>query len=152
MLNAKLQSEYATCLRVKLGAVIVRSNAILGQGCNAAPEGTKNCIEIGTCLRKQMKIPAGQRYEICRSVHAEQNAILNVNCSLYDSAMYIYGSKDGKPINAFPCFICKKMIMNSGITKVYSNNANNEIILNYVEDWRKEWREKDMLEMSDNYE
>jgi dCMP deaminase len=99
----------STCLRRNIGAVIVRDNIIVSTGFNGAPRGLPHCTEIG-CLRDELKIPSGTRHEICRGVHAEQNAIIRGDPLRMEGAtMYV---------NAKPCKICAKMIANSGIKKV----------------------------------
>jgi dCMP deaminase len=99
----------STCIRRNIGAVIVRDNIIVSTGFNGAPRGMPHCTEIG-CLRDELKIPSGTRHEVCRGVHAEQNAIIRGDPLRMDGAtMYV---------NAKPCKICAKMIANSGISKV----------------------------------
>lgn len=99
----------STCLRRNIGAVIVKDNIIVSTGFNGAPRGLPHCIEIG-CLRDELKIPSGTMHEICRGVHAEQNAIIRGDPLRMDGAT-LY-------VNAKPCKICAKMIANSGIKKV----------------------------------
>jgi dCMP deaminase len=101
----------STCLRRQVGAVIVKDRRILASGYNGAPMGTKHCEEIG-CLRDKLNIPSGQRHEICRAAHAEQNAIVQAAFSgtcIQDSDMYI---------TTQPCSICAKLIINSGIKRI----------------------------------
>jgi dCMP deaminase len=101
----------STCLRRQVGAVIVKDRRILASGYNGAPMGTKHCEEIG-CLRDKLNIPSGQRHEICRAAHAEQNAIVQAAFSgtcIKDSDMYI---------TTQPCSICAKLIINSGIKRI----------------------------------
>lgn len=103
----------STCLRRKVGAIIVKDKRILTTGYNGAPMGVRNCLEIGSCLRQQLGIPSGQRHEICRGLHAEQNAILQAayhGVSIRDSVIYT---------TTQPCVMCAKMIINSGIRKIY---------------------------------
>ena len=103
----------STCLRRKVGAIIVKDKRILTTGYNGAPMGIKNCLDRGTCLREELKVPSGQRHEICRALHAEQNAIIQAayhGVSIKDSVMYC---------TTQPCVLCSKMIINSGIKKVY---------------------------------
>ena len=117
---AKEVSTRSTCFRRAIGAIIVRDDQIISAGYVGAPRKTKDSLEHGFCLRDRLGIPHGQRYELCRSVHAEQNAIINAarsGVSLLGGDMYIYGSAPGSatPINAFPCYICKKMLVNCGL-------------------------------------
>jgi len=103
----------STCLRRKIGAIIVKDKRILTTGYNGAPKNVKSCLEIGSCLREELGIPSGQRHEICRALHAEQNAIIQ--------AAYHGVNVNGSVIysNTQPCVMCAKMIINSGIVKVY---------------------------------
>jgi dCMP deaminase len=103
----------STCLRRKVGAIIVKNKRILTTGYNGAPMGVRNCLEIGTCLREELGIPSGERHEICRGLHAEQNAILQAayhGVQIKDSAIYTTNH---------PCVMCAKMIINCGIRKIY---------------------------------
>ncbi len=103
----------STCLRRKVGAIIVKDKRILTTGYNGAPKGVKNCLERGKCLREELGIPSGQRHEMCRGLHAEQNAIIQAayhGVSIKDSVVYS---------NTQPCVQCAKMIINSGIRKIY---------------------------------
>lgn len=101
----------STCLRRKVGAAIVKDNRILATGYNGAPAGLTHCLEIG-CLREQMGIPSGQRHELCRALHAEQNAIIQAavhGTAIQGSIIYVTNQ---------PCVMCCKMIVNAGIKKV----------------------------------
>ncbi len=103
----------STCLRRKVGAIIVKDKRILTTGYNGAPMGVKNCLDRGKCLREELGIPSGQRHEICRGLHAEQNAIIQAayhGVIIKDSAIYTTNQ---------PCVQCAKMIINSGIKKIY---------------------------------
>ena len=105
----------STCFRRSIGAIIVRDDQIVSTGYVGAPRKTRDSLDHGFCLRDRLGIPHGQRYELCRSVHAEQNAIINAaraGVSLLGGDMYIYGvaPDSGEPIDAFPCFICKKSL------------------------------------------
>lgn len=107
----ELVKTRSTCLRRQVGAIIVKDRRILASGYNGSPMGTKHCEEIG-CLRDKLNIPSGQRHEICRAAHAEQNAIVQAaysGTSIKDSDMYI---------TTQPCSICAKLIINSGIKKI----------------------------------
>ena len=113
MAIAKLVSSRSTCLRRKVGAVIVKDKKILSTGYNGAPKGLPHCLDIG-CLREKLKIPSGERQELCRGLHAEQNAILqaasNSRIPLEGSVIYV---------TCQPCITCAKMIINAGIKKIY---------------------------------
>lgn len=108
---AKLVAKRATCLRRSVGAVLVKDKRILATGYNGAPSGLKHCADIG-CLRQQLKIPSGERHELCRALHAEQNALIQAS---------LYGiSVKGSTIYATcqPCVICAKMLINAGIKEI----------------------------------
>ncbi|MEN6312194.1 MAG: hypothetical protein ABFD80_11735, partial [Acidobacteriota bacterium] len=100
--------------------------------------------------------PHGQRYELCRSVHAEQNAIINAaraGVSLLGGDMYIYGSApaDAKPIDAFPCFICKKMIINAGLNRVVCSTEDGRSRVFTIVDWIRDWQERDIVDDEHQY-
>ncbi len=103
----------STCLRRKVGAIIVKDKRILTTGYNGAPKGVKNCLEIGACLREELAVAAGQRHEICRGLHAEQNALLQgAYHGVQIKGGVIYSTTQ-------PCVMCAKMIINSGIDTIY---------------------------------
>lgn len=107
---ALLVAERSTCRRHHVGAIIVRNKRILTTGYNGAPSGTKDCLQLG-CLRNKLKIPSGFRHEICRAIHAEQNAIIQAGLhgiTIKDATIYCTHS---------PCILCAKMIANAGITR-----------------------------------
>jgi len=108
---ARLVSKRTTCLRRSVGAVLVKDKKILATGYNGAPSGLKHCIDIG-CLREKLKIPSGERHELCRGLHAEQNVLLQAalyGVSTRGSTIYITNQ---------PCIICAKMLINAGIKEV----------------------------------
>ena len=108
---ARIVSKRSTCLRRKVGALIVKDRRILATGYNGTPSGIRHCAEVG-CLRAKLKIPSGQRHELCRGLHAEQNVLLQAalyGISLRDSSLYITNQ---------PCIICAKMIINAGVREV----------------------------------
>lgn len=146
----------STCWRRSIGAIIIRDDQIISTGYVGAPRKTKSSLEHGFCLRDKLKIPHGQRYELCRSVHAEQNAIINAaraGVSLLGGDMYIYGSTFGKneTIDAFPCFICKKMIINAGLNRIICSTADGKMKIFRLSDWTKDWQENDILDDSHQY-
>ncbi len=109
---AELAAKRSTCLRRNVGAVIVKDNHAVATGYNGAPKGLKHCGEIGGCLREQLKVPSGQRHELCRALHAEQNAIIQAAAmghSVEGGTIYITHQ---------PCAICSKMIINAGIRRI----------------------------------
>ncbi len=128
----------STCLRRKYGAIIVKADEILSTGYNGSPRGRKNCSDMGHCTREQLNIPAGQRYELCRSVHAEQNAI--ISCSRRDmlgSTLYLVGrdAKTGELIPASPCSLCRRFILNAGIEKIVCRISETQCEIVNVTDW-----------------
>lgn len=110
---ALLAAKRSTCMRRQVGAIIVRDKNILATGYNGAPSGTAHCEEIGCCLREQQAVPSGQRHEICRAAHAEQNAICQAakhGVSIDRATMYC---------TTMPCVICAKMMINTGVNTIY---------------------------------
>lgn len=108
---AHLVAKRSTCLRRSVGAVLVKDKRILATGYNGAPSGLKHCVDIG-CLRQKLKIPSGERHELCRALHAEQNALIQAS---------LYGvSVKGSTLYATnqPCVICAKMLINAGIKEI----------------------------------
>ena len=153
---AKEVARRSTCFRRSIGAIIVRNDQIISTGYVGAPRKTRDSLEHGFCLRDRLNIPHGQRYELCRSVHAEQNAIINAaraGVSLLGGDMYIFGSstESGAAISAFPCFICKKMIINAGLNRVICSTADGKHMVFTAEDWTKAWREGDILDDTHQY-
>jgi dCMP deaminase len=107
-----LVAKRSTCLRRSVGAIIVKDKRILSTGYNGAPSGVRHCLEIG-CLREKMKVASGERHELCRGIHAEQNAIIQAafhGVSIRGASLYCTN---------LPCSICAKMIINAGIKKIY---------------------------------
>ncbi len=153
---AKEVARRSTCFRRSIGAIIVRNDQIISTGYVGAPRKTRDSVEHGFCLRDRLGIPHGQRYELCRSVHAEQNAIINAaraGVSLLGGDMYIFGSDaaSGAAIDAFPCFICKKMIINAGLNRIICSTADAKHMVFTVEGWAKAWREGDILDDTHQY-
>lgn len=149
---AQVVSNRSTCLKVSIGAIIVKDDQIIASGYVGAPRKTKSSIEHNFCLRQRLNIPSGQQYELCRSVHAEQNAIINAaraGVSLLGGDMFIFGSQKptNEVINAFPCFICKKMIINAGINKIITSAKDPapKFYTFYAEEWIKEWQKNDII-------
>ncbi len=109
----KTVASRSTCLRRKVGAIIVKDKRILTTGYNGAPRGVKSCLEIGRCLREELQVPSGQRHEICRALHAEQNSIIQAAYhGVQIAGSSIYSTTQ-------PCVLCAKMIINAGIQKIY---------------------------------
>lgn len=128
--SCKASATESTCLRRRFGAIIVNpeTRAVLYQGYNGAPMGREDCLCKEWCLRKELNVHPGQRYELCCSVHAEQNALLKAGFNGANGMhMYLYGEEveTGIPVTApLPCFLCTKMILNSGITQVFTWTGN----------------------------
>ena len=121
---AEAVSKRSTCLRRQYGAVIVNHDEIVATGYNGAPRGQVNCCDVGECWRETNHIPHGEQYEKCLAVHAEQNAIISApRDKLLGATLYLYGSENGKTINAFPCKICQRLIDNAGIICVVSSRG-----------------------------
>lgn len=131
--------ERGTCIRRNYGAIIVKNDQIVSTGYVGAPRGRKNCSDLGTCVRAQLNIPRGTRYELCRSVHAEANAIIHApREQMIDATMYMVGKEydSGEYIeNANSCAMCKRMIINAGIKRIVIRNTKTKFTAIYVEDW-----------------
>lgn len=129
----------STCIRRQFGAVIVKNDEIISTGYNGSPRGRKNCSDIGLCIRSKLNIPRGERYELCRSVHAEQNAIISASRNeLIGSTIYlachdaITQNLDG---NVEPCSMCRRFIINAGIDKVIIRTTSTDFKTINVNDW-----------------
>ena len=122
--------ERGTCLRRSFGAIIVSNDQIISTGYVGAPRGRVNCSDIGFCTREKLNVPRGERYELCRSVHAEANAIIHASRQeMLGSTLYLVGKErltDEYVKNANPCSMCKRMIINAGIAKVVVRDNHDE--------------------------
>ena len=131
--------ERSTCLRRKYGAIIVRSDEIISTGYNGAPRGRRNCSDLGVCMRQTLKIPSGERYELCRSVHAEANAIISASRrDMIGSVLYLVGrdAQTNELLNdAMSCSMCKRQIINAGIETVIIRITPTEYRTIPVSDW-----------------
>src|SRR5512137_2722998 len=147
---AREVASRSTCFRRSIGALIVRDDQIISTGYVGAPRKTRDSLEHGRCLRDMLGIPHGERYELCRSVHAEMNTIINAaraGVSLLGGDMYIWSSHPNWSLtNAFPCFICKKLIINAGLAKVFCSIEDGTTKMFLIEDWQKEWTEGDITD------
>ena len=136
---AEVVSQRCTCLRRKYGAVLVKNDEVISTGYVGAPRGRKNCSDIGECIRVKLNIPRGERYELCRSVHAEANAIISApRDKMIGSSLYLTGieSDSGEYIkNAMCCSMCKRMVINAGITDVYIRDTKDDYRVIEVEEW-----------------
>lgn len=135
-----------TCLRRNYGAVIVKDDQIVSTGYTGAPRGATNCIDLGACPREVMKVPSGERYELCRSVHAEMNAVIHASRrQTLGATMYLAGieAKTRAPVNKpEPCLLCKRVIINAGIARVVARSLDGEIVEYDPRDWIAEKNQK----------
>ena len=121
---AMMVAARSTCLRRQYGAVIVNNDEIIATGYNGAPRGEQNCCDLGECQRIVNDIPHGEKYEMCRSVHAEMNAIISAaRKDMIGSTLYLVGFEDGHEIVPTPCSICERMIKNSGIYELVTHSG-----------------------------
>lgn len=131
--------ERSTCLRRWYGAIIVRNDEIVATGYNGAPRGRANCSELGYCVREQMRIPRGERYELCRSVHAEANAIISAaRKDCIGATLYLVGrdAASGRLLNdATSCSMCRRTIINSGLERVVIRHTETEYEIVPVQEW-----------------
>ncbi len=136
---AQTVSERGTCLRRNFGAIIVKNDQIISTGYNGAPRGRQNCSDVGYCTREKLGIPRGERYELCRSVHAEANAIISAaRPDMLDATLYLVGV-DAKTKELMSdissCSMCKRLIINAGISTVIIRNTREKFTTVNVEDW-----------------
>ena len=131
--------ERSTCLRRRYGAIVVKNDSIVSTGYNGAPRSCRNCTDMGYCRREALNVPRGQRYELCRSVHAEQNAIIAASRDeMLGASLYLAGRdvKTGETLSdCAPCALCRRFIINAGITKVYCRISRDEFVVTDVEEW-----------------
>ncbi len=136
---AEMVSQRSTCLRRRYGAVIVKNDEVISTGYVGAPRGRKNCSDIGECIRQKMQIPRGERYELCRSVHAEVNAIISASRDqMIGASLYLVGlevSDNSYVKNASSCSMCKRTIINAGIETVYIRDDKDHFRVISVSDW-----------------
>ena len=141
LIIAKDVALRATCLRRRYGAVIVKNDAQVSAGYCGAPRECPNCIDLGSCYREQNNIPSGERYDLCRSEHAEVNALLNAarqGTSVLNGVIYLAGiDKDGKEFPAAPCKKCRKAIINVGLEAIVMREADGKIHKELIKDWVK---------------
>lgn len=149
---AETVAERGTCLRRNFGAIIVNHDEIVSTGYTGAPRRRKNCIDMGTCLREQLQIPRGTRYELCRSVHAEANCIISAaRRDMINSTLYLVGKEkvSGAYVpNAAPCSMCKRQIINAGVEKVIIRDDKENYRIIEVEKWIDQ---DDSLELTTDY-
>ncbi len=149
----------SNCLCVAFGCLIVKDDQIISTGYVGAPRKTKDCIDLGFCIRRKKNIKSGTGYEMCRSVHAEMNAIINAaraGVSLLGGDMFLHTAKKEKDkltlVKAYPCLLCKKMIINAGIKRVICNNEDGSVTSYSVQDWVEDWQKtEDITKGKDSY-
>lgn len=136
---AETVSERSTCIRRRFGAIIVKNDTIISTGYNGAPRGRKNCSDLGICTREALNIPRGERYELCRSVHAEANAIIAAaRDQMLGSTLYMCCTDpdDGSVVgNICSCAMCKRQVLNAGIEKVIVREADGGYTEFATSDW-----------------
>ncbi len=136
---AEVVAKRGTCLRRHYGAVIVKNDDVVSTGYVGAPRGRQNCSDLGKCIRQELKIPRGERYELCRSVHAEANAIISAaRRDMLGASMYLTGIEAGTGdyvANSCSCSMCKRLIINAGISTVYIRDTADEYRAIPVESW-----------------
>lgn len=136
---ADVVSKRCTCLRRHYGAVIVKNDEVIATGYVGAPRGRKNCSDLGYCVRQKLGIPRGERYELCRSVHAEANAIISAEREkMIGSALYLSGREveTGDYVcNSSSCSMCKRLIINAGIETAYIRDDEENYRVVSVQDW-----------------
>jgi dCMP deaminase len=136
---AETVMERSTCLRRKYGAIIVFNDEIISTGYNGAPRGRKNCDDLEYCTRETLKIPSGERYELCRSVHAEANCIISAaRRDMIGATLYLTGTdaQTGDYLEGTtPCTMCRRLIINAGISKVVCRTKKDTFTVTNVRDW-----------------
>ncbi len=136
---AETVAKRSTCLRRHYGAVIVNHDEIVSTGYVGAPRGRQNCSDINRCIRMELKIPRGQRYELCRSVHAEANAIISASREkMIGATMYLVGTEASTGeyiVNSNSCSMCKRMVINAGIETVIIRDSLDTYRVIHVQDW-----------------
>lgn len=144
--------ERGTCLRRNFGAIIVKNDEIVSTGYTGAPRGRRNCSDAGSCVRERLNVPKGHRYELCRSVHAEANAIISAaRRDTLDSTLYLAGheAETGELCAAAePCAMCKRLIINAGISTVIIRNTRGKYTVVNVQSWIEH---DDSLDGGDGY-
>lgn len=136
---AETITERGTCLRNNYGSVIVKNDEIISTGYSGAPRGRANCLDLGYCRREKNNTPSGAGYELCRSVHSEQNAIISAKRKdMIGSTLYLVGinKRNGEYVkDNYPCTLCKRLIINAGIEKVVMRDTKTEYRIEEVKTW-----------------
>ena len=139
---AQTVTERATCLRRVYGAIIVKNDEIISTGYNGAPRGRRNCVDLGRCTREALRVPRGERYELCRSVHAEANAIISASRrDMAGGTIYLVG-RDAQTGSLLPdadsCAMCRRQIINAGLARVVIRRTPEEFEIVEVSQWVEE--------------
>lgn len=136
---AEMVSQRSTCLRRHFGAVLVQNDEVISTGYSGAPRGRKNCTDLNYCVRQKLGVPRGERYELCRSVHAEANAIISSSRNkMLGSTMYLVGIEcnTGEYVEeACSCSMCKRLIINAGVKHVIIRDSKDEYRIVNVQRW-----------------
>lgn len=136
---AQTVSERSTCIRRRFGAIIVKNDVIIATGYNGAPRGRLNCSDIESCVREEMNVPRGERYELCRAVHAEANAIIAASREQMQGATMYMCCTDpwtkGVVGSICSCAMCKRLIINAGIKEVVAREDKDNYTIYQVSDW-----------------
>ncbi|MGN0559602.1 MAG: deoxycytidylate deaminase [Candidatus Fimenecus sp.] len=139
---AEMVSQRSTCLRRHFGAVLVQNDEVISTGYTGAPRGRKNCSDLNYCVRQKLNVPRGERYELCRSVHAEANAIISTSRDkMLGSTLYLVGIEcdTGDYVeNASSCSMCKRLIINAGIQHVIIRDNKDDYRIIHVQKWIEE--------------
>ena len=139
---AEMVSQRSTCLRRHFGAVLVQNDEVISTGYTGAPRGRKNCSDLNYCVRQKLNVPRGELYELCRSVHAEANAIISTSRDkMLGSTLYLVGIEcdTGEYVeNASSCSMCKRLIINAGIQHVIIRDNKDDYRIIHVQKWIEE--------------
>ena len=136
---ADVVANRSTCIRKKYGSVIVKNDEVIATGYNGAPRGRANCTDEGFCIREKLNIPRGERYELCRAVHSEANALISASRQqLMGSSLYMV-CKDGKTnelvAGTCSCSMCKRLLINAGIKEVVIRDTSDEYRVIDINEW-----------------
>lgn len=136
---AETVAARSTCLRRTFGAVLVKNDEILSTGYNGAPRCRKNCTDVGECVRNKLNVPRGERYELCRSVHAEANAIISASRQeMIGSTLYLVGldvDTNDYVKNSSSCSMCKRLVINAGIKEVVIRDDKENYRITDIQEW-----------------
>ena len=157
---AKATAERSNCMSTSGGAIIVRDDQIVSTGYIGAPRKVTDCMELGYCIRRKKGVPSGTGYEMCRSVHAEMNAIINAaraGVSLLGGDLYLwFGRRDQDkvtPTEAFPCLLCKKMMINAGLKRFIGSTPNGGFNVYSIDGWVEDWKDiEDITQDKNRYQ